>query len=360
MKEIMKYIHDDDKLEEIRDAYFRLPGEGRVRAIEALKEIRDESAGRFLNAILPGETDKKIRKVIKKGIFRLKTMGIRVDEPRSGGESVLRKILEKREHKGFMSTYDKEGTRIVVAAFEVKRDSYLFVNAITHWSDGLMDLKLAPVTKQDYDTIITQYQADTTKSIVFVDISACYAAHLIEEADARSHRYPEDVRHMKQFAGALTDEIQGPRDLYGLSIPGETKPLSVADLLLHDIFAPFTVTWDSMETDRKALADLGSSTIVLPARLVEEKRQTFLRTLLDNEALTARIPLMKRVLEDYAYVFYRTGQMDYFKGLIDLLKAEKGPHVALAFFAGRTLEPAEKRTEPQPGLIVNPYDQIRR
>jgi hypothetical protein len=222
-----------------------------------------------------------------------------------------------------------------------------------------MDLKLAPVTKQDYDTIIAQYQADTTKSILFVEISACYAARLIEEADARFHRYAEDVRHMKQFASALTDEIQGPEDLYGLAIPDETGPMSVPDLLLHDVFAPFTVIWDSLETDRNALADLGSSTIVLPAHMEEEKRQTFLRTLLDSEALTTRIPFMKRVLEDYAYIFYRTGQMDYFKGVIDLLKVEKGPYAALAFFAGRSLEPV-KTPESQPGLIVNPYEQIRR
>lgn len=201
MKEIIESIHDTDKLEGNRTRYLRFSQDEKKQFLDALNAVRDESAGRFLAAILPEETDKGLQKTIRKQLFLLKTTGIKIEEPRAGGEPVLRKIEEKREYKGFMSSYDDEGTRVVIDAFEVKRNNFIFVNAVTHLSDGLVDLRLAPMTRQDFNAVIAEYRHGATQSVVFVEISPRYAAYLIEESDSPSHRFQEDVGNLKKVCG---------------------------------------------------------------------------------------------------------------------------------------------------------------
>ncbi len=359
MDEIVNSIHDPGKLEEAEDRYLRLTREQRKGLILALKAERNESAGRFLVAILPGEGDKEIHKLIRKLIFRLKTMGVMVEEPPAAGEPVLKKVEEAREHRGFMSNYDADGSRIVIAAFEVKKHNFIFVKAMTHLSDGLTDLELAPMTRQDFNTIIADYVSKTTARIAFVEISPRYAAYLIEEGDSRYHHFREDVKHLTQFASSLKSEVEKPEDIYNLAIPDGVEPLPEAEILTSSVFALFNLEWDTADKDKEAFAALGASTILVPPHILEDKKKTFVKTLLETRPLKSMLLFMKRTLEDYAYIFFRTEQFDSFKGLIELLRSDEGPYRALFFFVWRTLEAGEKAPE-QPGVIVNPYEQIRR
>ena len=361
MKEIIELIHDPDQFENLKEIYLRQPAEEREKSILALKDIKEENAGRFLVSLLAFEPDKDIQKLIRKQIFRLKTAGVKVEDVRPAGESVLRRIEEKREHIGFMFNFDPSGTRIVIAAFEVKRNNFIFINAITHLTDGLVDLKLAPVTRPDFDTIIAQYREEVKPGVAFAGISPLYASFLIEEGDAKSHRYTEDVKQLKNFVSTLNDTVRAPEDIYRLEIPGTFEPLPHGSVLLHDIFAPLTLSWETLEEDRKTVADFADSAILLPQHILEEKKEEFLKTLLEKEALKGMLPLLKRVLEDYAYMFYQLGLFDCFQGIMDLLAQEKGLLDTLSFFVRKSLAAGiNKEEKQQPGLIVNPYEQIRR
>lgn len=360
MDEITGFINDPDETLRRSESYIHLLREERKQLVLAMSDLRDERAGKFLAGIFPGEMDKEIQKLIKKGLFRLKTMGIKVEDVRDSGEPVLKIIDEKRQHKGFMSNYDIEGTRIVIAAFEAKKNYYLFVNAIMHLSRGLTDMKLAPLPKRDLEAILAEYRKGTSNNNVFVEIPPQYAAYLIEESDAVSHRYADDVSQLKQFASTLKDNVQKPDDIYGLHVPDDILPLPVSTVLSDDLFQHFSLTWDTMEEDRKTLSTITGPTILLPPHMIEEKMETFLKNLLDSEPLRSKISLMKRLLEDYSYLFFLSGRFDCFETLRELLTNEKGLHGALSFFVGKTLETKEQQPDPEPGLIVSPYEQVRR
>ena len=64
-----------------------------------------------------------------------------------------------------------------------------------------------------------------------------------------------------------------------------------------------------MEEDRKKLNEVINPTIVLPPYVIEERRQAFLNELVESERLAARLPQFKRMLEDYAYLFYCLGKV---------------------------------------------------
>jgi len=360
MKEIIDLICDPDQLPELREIYLKWPKEKREKSILEAGDVKEESAGRFLASVLDDEPDKEIKKLIRKQIFRLKTMGIKTEEVRPAGESVLRKVEEAREHKGFMFNFDPSSTRIVAVAFEVRRNHFIFVNAITHLTEGLVDLKLAPVTRKDYDTIVTGYRAEINPGVVFAEISPLYGAYLIGEGDRVSHKYSEDVKQLMHFVSSLKDPVQTPEDVYNLKIPGTFEPLPYGGVLIHEIFAPLNIVWETLEEDRKRMAGFGESALLIPPHMVEEKREDFLKTLIESEPLKAKIPVLKRVLEDYAYIFYQIERFDCFQGALDLLKSDRGLFDVLSFFVRKSLGPVTQTENMQPGLIVNPYEQIRR
>ena len=360
LKDIEEYIGSPGRIEEFRAIYTQTPKEERKRLALKMGDVRNEASGTFLAAMLAGEKDKDIQKLIRKQLFRLKTMGISVPETRPDGESVLRPMEDTRQHVGFMSNYDAEGTRIVIAAFEARKNAFLFVNAVIHFSDGLTDLKLAPVTRQEFDTIITQYREDP-RTLVFAEISSRYAAYLIEESDALLHHYPEEVKELKQFVSTLADKVAEPKDIYNLKTPEGTETPPGPAALLSELFLPFSLSWDTMKEDLATFENFSSSTIVVPPHVMKEKMQDLLHDILEKESLKAKLPLVKRMLEDYAYIFFQTSHFEFFLATLDLLENEKGLSSALAFFVGKSFpSPAEQEPQAETGLIMDPYGKIRR
>ena len=79
--------------------------------VAAHGRARSERAGRFLSLLYPALADKRLQKLAKKDLFRLKTLGISVEEPKASGESVLRKMETFRDAMGLMSNYDAAQTK---------------------------------------------------------------------------------------------------------------------------------------------------------------------------------------------------------------------------------------------------------
>ena len=108
------------------EAFFVLSDDEKQDLLEKLQGTKTETLGLFLNAIYPEEKNKDIQKLIRKLLFKLKSAGIKVEEPKASGEPVIRKIKEVYEQSGFVSNYDHTQTRLVVAGFEIKRTTIFF------------------------------------------------------------------------------------------------------------------------------------------------------------------------------------------------------------------------------------------
>jgi len=356
MNEIIATINDKDKLEDNVQAFSQLLKENKLESLEKLKIERTEIVGQFLNRVYASEHDKQVQKSIKKLLFRLKTIGVKVGEIKVEGESVLKKLEEKRVHRGLISNYDSDGTRMAVVAFEIKRDAYVLVHGLLHFSNGLLELSNTPVDGEGLNHIIAEYLKGSLKPFTIVEISPRYASYLMEEASSLSGRYIEELKQIKSLSTRLGGPVQKPVDIYALAIPDSTGVLSLERILSSELFEPFSVTWDTLEDDKKQFNDIGSpSTIVLPPYMVEERRQELLKNLIENGKLSPNLPLMKRLVEDYAYIFHALGEFNVYKGLIEILHQPDGPYKIFAFFVKKALE---QKKEHQPGLIVNPYEQV--
>jgi len=357
MNDIIINIQNYNYLETNINVYSQLTKELKLELLDKLKKERSEIVGQFLNRIYALEHDKQIQKTIKKLLFHLKTAGIKVEDYKVEGDTVLKKYEEKREHRGLMSNYDGDGSRMVMIAFETKRNAYVLVHGLIHFSKGLMELGTVPVDGDGSKRIITEYLKGSKKPFTVVEVAPRYAYYLIEEASKISGRYIEEINQIKSLLSRLGGQIQKPVDVYTLPIPNDIEALSLERILSSDLFEPFFVTWNTLEEDGNQFNDIGSSsTIVLPPYLVEEKKQAFIKSLIENGKLAPNLSLIKRLMEDYAYIFHTQGKFSAYKGIIEILQLSDGSTKALTFFVKKAIE---EKKEQLPGLIVNPYEQVR-
>lgn len=336
------------------NAFQQLSKNDKMIFLTSLQGIKNETAGVYLNAIYACETDKDIQKQMRRSLFALKTSGIKTEEPKTAGETVLKRVEEIREHRALVSNYDIEQMRLVAASYELRKNNFIFFNAAVHFSNGLFKLMSGPIDKAGLKNIMKEeHPGDTKGSMAMVGISPVYAGYLLEEAAARSGKHKEEINKLNRFIATITNNIRKPKDIYNLIIPETTRSLPMEKILQHSLFEPFSLEWGSLEEDKKAYNDIGGgSAIILPPYMVEEKKHAFIERLLESEEMKSKTPLIRRLLEDYAYIFHSLNEFPCCKGLMENLQNKDTPQNVLTHFIKKALDKSETR---QPGLIKNPY-----
>jgi len=355
MEEILQYLRSGGDVGAAVDTYISLTPQEKTTLLEKIGVTRSERVALFLSKILDVTPERDLQKSIKKLLFLLKTQGIRVEEPKISGESVLRKVETVREQMAFLSNYDPEDTRVVLLAFEIKKKQFLFIHAVSHFSKGLIELAAMPLPRNQLDAILQDYRERATRPMVLAPIAPKYASFLLEEASAISGSHADDLRSLKPLMAGLKGPVQKPDDISNLPVPDETRSRSLQAILSDPMVEPFMLAWDSMESDKKELdGAINPSSIVLPPHVVEERRQAFVNDLVVSDKLRSALRLLKRLLQDYAYLFHAAQEFDAFKGIVDGLRDESFVRDALLFFVKKSFE---KKEEEKEGVLVDPFKQ---
>jgi hypothetical protein len=357
VEEILKNLQSDGDLEAAVEAYVSLTPQEKGDLLEKIRGIKTERVALFLSKVLDRTAERDIQKSIKRLLFMLKTQGIHVEEPKISGESVLKKVEVVREQKAFLSNYDPEDTRVVLLAFEMKKRQFVFMHAVSHFSKGLLELAAVPISGNELDAILKDYLRRTERPMVLPAIAPKYASFLIEEASGLSGTHVDELRNLKPLMAGLKGPVQKPDDIFALPVPQETRSKSLQAILSDAIVEPFMLTWDSIEADKKELAAVANPTIVVPPYVIEERRQAFINGLLQGDKLKYVSRALKRMLEDYAYLFHAVGEFDAFKGIAEGLRDDQFLQNALIFFVKKSLDKLDKKEEEQPGVLVDPFKQ---
>jgi hypothetical protein len=336
------------------NAFQQLSRNDKIVLLTSLKDIKNETAGAYLNALYDCEADKDVRKQMRRLLFALKTSGIKAEELKTAGEPVLKRVDEIREHRALVSNYDIEQMRLIIASYELKKNNFIFFNAAMHFSNGLFKFMSGPVDKAGLKNIMKkEHPGDIKGNMAMADISPVYAGYLLEEAAARSGKHREEINKLNRFIAPVTNKIRKPKDVYNLIIPETTRSLSIEKILQHSIFEPFSFEWKNLAEDKKEYIDIGgSSAIILPPYMLEEKKQVLIKRLLESEELKSKTPLIRRLLEDYAYIFHGLNEFSCYKGLTEYLQDKDASQNVLIHFIKKSLDKSEVK---QPGLIKNPY-----
>jgi hypothetical protein len=360
MEEIIEAIEDGADLAKAADRFYTLPSADRERLLDRVVKLRSTQAAQFLILLSARISDKKLQKVIKKDIFRLRTVGIKVEEPQPTGPTALKKTEVIREARASMSNYDEEQTRVVLAAFEVKKREFVFNQAVMHFSKGLVGLSSYTVAKDQLDHLFHDFASHLPLSMVLSTISAPYAGYVIREGSEISGEHGENATTVARFLMHAEGDVRAPQDIYHLPFGDDTIDEPVEQLLTRPIFQPFTLQWTGMEEDRRKMDDIIKPSIVLPPYILEERRALFLQELSVSERMNAVTGPFKRMMEDSAYLLYRLGDTTACKRLVGQLKDEQRLDGLLRYFVEKTLGKLEEKAAPQPGVIIDPYATAER
>jgi len=358
MEELIKDI-ESGEVEKAVEKAVHLSGQEQERLIDRAGRLGSPNGGMFLTLLYPNIDDKGLRKIIKKAIFHLKTLGIPVEEPRSPGESVLRSAETVREGRAILSNYDPGQTRAIIAAVETKKREFLFAHAITHFSKGLEELRTFPVERNELEELIGDFTSRMQRPMVLAPVSPPYAGFLLEEASVASGRHVDDARGMSRLLAASKERVRKPADVYLFEDRGGTGAASVEAVLGSDVLEPFSLEWQGLDEDRAKLKEVTNPAIVLPPHILQERTEAFLKGLLEKEAVASRLHAFKRMLEDTAYLFHSLGEMANYEALLDLLKDNEGVLKAFVYFLQKALRKTEGE-EREPGVIIDPRSLVRR
>jgi hypothetical protein len=361
MDDLIEQVREGSPPQEIIERILVLDGHGQEALLAGITKLKSEKAAHFLALLLEKAPDKRLQKLVKKAIFLLRTQGVTIEEPRAGGEPVLKKVETTREAQAFLSSYDPEQTRALISAFELKKNQFLFSQSVIHFTNGLMELRSFPVRRSDLDGLLHECVSGIPRPIVMAAISAHYAGYLLEEAAGISEKEREEARSLNRLLSETKGEVKRPSDIHRLTVPAETAPASIDAILHNEVFEPFLLSWTDMEDDRKRLAELVNPSIVMPPYVIQERKEAFLRELVGSERVRLRLSPLKRMFEDTAYLFYSIGQFDRYRGLIDIVGEPQSIEEALLHFMQKTLDELEKNAQKQrTEVLVDPHSLIRR
>ena len=120
--------------------------------------------------------------------------------------------------------YDPEMTRVVLSAFEMKKNQFILSHAALHFSRGLVEMKSFPVSRNELEGFLKDYALRLSPPMALVPISPPYAGYLIEEASGFSGKEADEAR-VSTACFRRAEGRKRPEDIYLLPTPDTASGL---------------------------------------------------------------------------------------------------------------------------------------
>jgi hypothetical protein len=337
---------------------------------ELLATIPHEKAAKLLRRMLELSDEKKVRKMIKRSLYRLKNRGVAIEEvPLDKGRSILRP-LQAEPKKGFGSGIDYLGQRLLVLVLPRAGRMWTVMQGVISDTQGLIDFSGEEMTRKGFRTFFEEIQEKTP--FPFVEMEPSYVGLLFAQAYQltleKKETPPQDYLRLKSEIEDAKEEYERPLIYSYLQrdeIVGNDWILKRAgDLLKNDFFSSWRIEEDQIRPYADAVWEAEGSKIVLNETQKEARFQEIYLKALSGLFSGEKRLLYKRRLEEMAYVLFKLGREDEARisvaAAIDLEKPvnpiQPDPFlfqlVIKSIFA--LLAEAYEKKAKEPSLIVKP------
>ena len=312
-------IHDEKSEEEIFQSFLVIFGkdpETKGKVAELLATIPHEKIAKLLRRMLEVSEEKKVRKTIKRSLYRLKSRGIAIEEVSlEKGGSILRP-LQAEPKKGFGSGIDHFGQRLLLLVLPHAGRMWTVMQGVTSDTQGLIDFSGEEMTRKGFRVFFEEMQEKT--SFPFVEMEPAYVGLLFAQAYQltieQNGTPPGDYLRLKS-------EIEGARKGYERSliyshlqtdeILGNDWILKKAgDLLKNEFFSSWRIEEDQIRPYADAVWEAEESKIVLNQTQKEVRFQEIYLKALSELFPEGKRLLYKKRLEEMAYVLLKLGKED--------------------------------------------------
>ena len=281
---------------------------------ELIVTIPDRMIGKILHRMLEATQEKKIRKIIKRSLYRLKSKGIVIEEVLSEKERPVLRPFQADPREGFASGIDFLGQRFLWLIVPHPGRGLSVMHGIVSDVQGLVDFSQNDMTRKGFRSFFEEVQEKNPFPMVNMEPS--YVALLFAQAHQRSLEKKEtssqDYLRAKLEIESIKKEYMKPLVYSYLQIDeiaGDDLMLKKGgDLLKADIFTSWRVEEDFIRPYADEAWDAEESKIVLNPTQKEARFQGIYQNALTDLFSGERKFLYQRRLEEMAYVLFKLGR----------------------------------------------------
>ncbi len=338
-----------------------------VELLAAIPEIR---IAYILRRMLQISGDKKVRKIIKRSLYRLKSKGIAVEEASAEKKSSVLRPLQTESPKGFGGGFDFLGQRFLVLVIPRLRRGWTVMHGIISDTQGLIDFSGEEMTRKGVRRFIEGFQE--RNPFPLVEMEASYVGFLFflayHSTLDKKRALPQDYLSLKNEIEHLKRDYDSPL-IYSFlqpdEIAGDDRILQRGgELLKADVISSWRVDDDEIRPYAEEVWEAEESKIVLTQPQKEARFQGIYQKALSELFTGERRILYQRRLEEMAYIFFKLGREEEAKislaVAIDLKKAASPlqPNPFLFQLVIKSiftlLKEAYEKKVKEPSLIVKP------
>jgi hypothetical protein len=337
---------------------------------ELMVTIPDRMTGKLLRRMFEVTSDKTVRRIIKRSLYRLKGKGIAVEEMLSDrGRPVLRP-LQAEPKEGYASGMDVLGHRFLWLIIPHPGRGLTVMHGIVSDTEGIIDFSREEMTRKGFRSFFEEVQEKNP--FPFVELDSSYVAFLFTQGYQlnlqKKKNLPQDYLQAKSDVESVKREY--PRALIYSYLRadeiGEDDRMlrKGGDLLKVDIFSSWRIEEEQIRPYADEVWEAEESKIVLNPTQKEARLQGIYQKALSELFSGERRFLYQRRLEEMAYVLFKLGKEEEAKiSLAVAMDLEKplnpiqpDPFVfqlVVKSIFGLLAETYEKKSK-EPSLIVKP------
>ena len=317
IENIKSDIQNDKSEEEVIQSLLPLFGknpEFDEQVADRLSTIPDVKIAKVLQKMLQVCDEKRVRKNIKRSLYRLKSKGIAVEEiPPRREESILRP-LQAEPPKGFGGGFDFLGQRFLLLVVPHAGRGWTVMQGVISDTEGLIDFSGEEMTRKRFKEFFEGVQAKSPFPLI--EMEASYVGFLFLQA----------YQHSLEKKGTLPQAyLRSKSEIEGIK-KGYERPLIYSflqadaiadderilrrggDLLKADLFNSWKIAEDSIRPYADEVWEAEESKIVLNQIQKEARFQAIYQKALSELFSGERRLLYKRRLEEMAYLLYKLGR----------------------------------------------------
>jgi tetratricopeptide (TPR) repeat protein len=281
---------------------------------ELLVTIPDKIIAGLLHQMFKVTQDKKVRKIIKRSLYRLKSKGIVVEGILFDKESPILRPLQADPKEGFASGIDFLGHRLLWLVIPHPGRGLTVMHGIVSDMDGIVDFSQEEMTRKGFRSFFGEVQEKNP--FPFVKMEPSYIAFLFTQA----HQLHLDKKgsSLQEYLRAKS-EIESIKKVYAKpliystlqadEIAGDDRMLRKGgDLLKADVFYSWRIGEDQIRPYADEVWEAEQSKIVLNQAQKEVRFQGIYQKALTELFSGERKFLYQRRLEEMAYVLLKLGR----------------------------------------------------
>jgi len=310
-------LQDGKSDEEIFQFILRLFGKGPEsdsQLVELIASIPHVKIANVLHRMLRVSPEKKVRKIIKRSLYRLRSRGIAVEEGLPEKKSSILRPLQMESLKGFGGGFDFLGQRFLVLVIPHTGRGWRVMQGVISDTEGMIDFSGEEMARKRFRGFFEEVREKSPFPLV--EMGPSYVAFLFFQAYQltleKKRIVPQDYLSLKNEIEGVKKDYERPL-IYSLlqadEIVADDRILRRGgELFKADVISSWRIEEDQIRPYADEVWEAEESKIVLNQTQKEARFQGIYQKALTELFGSERRFLYQRRLEEMAYIFFKLGK----------------------------------------------------